>query len=267
MLLPRRIPQSARRFNREWHAPFGNELVRRVVRYRRDPLWWFPRLVGPFGFQPNNDTRVIEYPWAFHAVDLRPGLQVVDVGGSLGGFQFALARAGCTVTNVDPGENATGIGWPVDRRSIAHLNRAFKTDVHLEPCTLQEADLPSAAIDVVYSISTIEHIPAEELPGVAAEVQRILKPGGHAVLTIDLFLDLAPFTSRHENKWGTNADVRQLIEDSGLDMIEGDPAQLAGFDTFNPDEVLSNLADYYVGHKYPTCVQAVVLRKAGSLRS
>ena len=71
-------------------------------------------LRGPFTIQDNNTTRRAEYPWAYFATPLEPGLQVLELGGSLAGFQFVLDRAGCRVTNVDPGNESHGRGWPVD---------------------------------------------------------------------------------------------------------------------------------------------------------
>ena len=75
--------------------------------------WRVPWMVGPFAFQDNNTSREFEYPWAFHSVSIHRGIRVVDVGGSLAGFQFVLARTGADVLNIDPGEHSSGLGWPV----------------------------------------------------------------------------------------------------------------------------------------------------------
>jgi SAM-dependent methyltransferase len=228
--------------------------------FRRKLTWRFPRLVGPFGFQPNNTTRRFEYPWAWQVRPVQATETVVEIGGGLGGLQFVLSRAGASVINVDPGEAAEGRGWPVTPEAIAHLNRAFRTSVRLIPTTLQAASLPDESVDAIYSISTIEHIPKSEMPSMCAEIFRILKPGGRIVLTIDLFLDVEPFGSRPENQFGTNIDVWNLIAMTGFDIEVGDPASICGSPEFEPARILDRLPDLTLGG-YPALVQAVVLRK------
>src|SRR5438046_146307 len=101
MLAPQRIPSSFETWNRRWGAPRGLERGRWPILRRREVQWRAPRLVGPFGFQLNNDTRRFEYPWAFHSVPVEPGMRCLEVGGSLSGFQFVLAWSGAEVVNVD----------------------------------------------------------------------------------------------------------------------------------------------------------------------
>jgi SAM-dependent methyltransferase len=188
-------------------------------------------------------------------------MTAVEIGGGLAGFQFVLARTGLHVINVDPGKEAAGIGWRCDHASMDRLNRAFRTRVVLENSTLEEAALATASTDVVFSISAIEHIPERGLPSLMAEVARILKPGGSVVLTIDLFLDLAPFSDRVENEWGWNIDLRALVESSGLALTFGDESELNGYPSFDSRGVLAKLADLYYGGEYPACAQLLVLGK------
>lgn len=259
MIGRRQIPVAHQAWNRRWGAPYGT-VWRHVLRRPRLRAL-APRLVGPFGFQPDNAiTRSFEYPWAFHAVPVRPGLRALEIGGSLAGLQFALAKSGVSVVNVDPGEKAV-MGWPVNQDSIGRLNRAFGTDVELRNAFLEEAGLPAASFDLVYSISTIEHIPPDALPSLMAEVNRLLVPGGHFVLTVDLFLDLAPFSYETENIAGRNIDVKWLVDASGLELVQGDPAELYGYPEFDPKQVLGRLFSYQYGIFYPAVAQALVLRK------
>lgn len=259
MIGRRELPEHFQRWNRRWGAPYGKR-ARHVLR-RQGLRSRLPRAVGPFGFQPDNSiTRRFEYPWAFHAARLRPGMTAVEIGGSLAGLQFVLAREGMKVVNVDPGERAA-VGWPVTQASINRLNRAFGTDVELRSCFLEEAGLESASVDLVYSISTIEHIPVELLPSLLGEVRRILAPGGRCVLTVDLFLDLEPFSHRTRNITGANVDVRWLVEQSGLRLEQGDRAELYGFPEFDPKRIMGNLFSYQYGTYYPSLAQALVLVK------
>ena len=216
MLAPGEIPKEYREWNRRFGAPFGFRRQRLPIPRYRSLSQRFPRIEGPFGIQPNNTTRAYEYPWAWNAARVTSGTTAVDLGGSLAGFQFALSRSGVRVINVDPGERATGLGWNVDHRSIARLNRAFRTSVELVNTTLDEAALPDCSIDTVYSISTIEHIPMTELPALMREIERILRPGGSCVLSVDLFLNLKPFSDRESNEFGVNVPPRLLVDASGL---------------------------------------------------
>jgi SAM-dependent methyltransferase len=260
----RELPPDFIAWNRQWGAPYGNWIARHFLIGERERWRWrLPRLAGTFAFMVGCPTRAFEYPWAFHAAPLRRGLVAADLGGSLAGFQFVLARHGLEVHNVDPGEAATGLGWPVTAAKIDALNRAFGTDVTLHPCRLEEAGLRDESVDLVYAISVIEHIPPEEIGGLMREIRRILRPGGAAVLTVDLFFDLAPFTDRRRNQWGTNIDMRELVEASGLALAAGDRRELLGFDDFDPERVLREKQDFLLNHNV-VCSQGVVLAKRGA---
>ena len=259
MIGRRAMPAHFVEWNRRWGAPYGKR-PRHLLRGQA-ARFQVPKVVGPFGFQPDNSiTRRFEYPWAYHAVPLAPGMRAVEIGGSLAGLQFVLSKEGIRMINVDPGERAAR-GWPVNQESIGRLNRAFDTDVELRNCYIEEAALDGASVDLVYSISTIEHIPLDLLPSILAEVNRILVPGGRFVLTVDLFLDLEPFSYQTENITGRNVDVRWLVETSGLELEQGDRSELFGYPEFDPKQVMGNLFSYEYGHYYPSLAQALVLVK------
>lgn len=218
-------------------------------------------LAGPFAFQANSQTRVHEYPWAFHALALEPGMRVLEIGGSNSGFQFVLDRVGCEVVNVDPGEQARGRGWPVTPAFLTVLNRRFGTRVELRNCFLDQTDLPDASFDRVVSISTIEHVPEPDIKNILTHAGRLLRPGGLLVLTVDLFLDIAPFADATQNEWGTNISMKWLIEESKLTPIAFEPRELCGYPEFDPAQVLAHRHDYLIGRSYPVMIQSVVLRK------
>jgi hypothetical protein len=80
-------------------------------------------------------------------------------------------------------------------------------------------------------------------------------------MTIDLFLDLAPFTDATRNKFGTNVSVEWLVRQSGLDLVQGEPRELYGFPGFDPGRIMAQKDTYYVGRGWPTMIQALVLAK------
>jgi SAM-dependent methyltransferase len=163
---------------------------------------------------------------------------------------------------VDPGMEAHGRGWPVDAAVIDGVNRAFGTRVRLHRGFLSDATIADGSCDVVYAISVIEHIPPDEIPGTVREAYRILRPGGHLVLTVDLFLNLRPFCSRTSNEFGTNVSVRELAESADFQLVLGDRRELFGYPEFDPDRVLSILDELLLG-AYPALAQCLVLRRPG----
>lgn len=261
MLAPHQLPEEFAAWNLRYGAPSGYDRPRRALfrRFYSAEAWL--RLRGPFAIQPgNNSTRRFEYPWTFHAADLSRPRTIVELGGSLAGPQFVLGRLGHRVINVDPGLEAAGLGWPVDQASISRLNRWFGTDVRLINTTLDRAGLADGSVDVMFSISVLEHLTPEELTAVMRHAGRCLRPGGRFIITLDLFLNLAPFTSRTKNEYGMNQDVRRMAAESGLTLVHGKPAELHGYAEFDPQAILSRLECYLIG-SYPVLTQCIVLEK------
>ena len=237
----------------------GRQAVRkRLRRFGRSRLRL--QLAGPYAWQSNNTTRAFEYPWAHEQIQrLGRDLVIADVGASLAGLQFTLAKEGHEVHAVDPGLNASGLGWEVDPTFHQLLAETYHAPVQLHPTTFQQADFAESSLDVVLSVSTIEHFGPDDLQSFAESVRRALKPGGHVVLTIDLFLDLIPFTDRAENRWGTNMSVAALIEALDATIVVGDPTVLYGFPDFDARRIQADLSEYMIG-AYPTLTQCVVAR-------
>ena len=176
---------------------------------------------GLFSLQPNNSTRQFEYPWAFYVAPFSRDLHVLEIGGGMSGLQFALAQAGAVLSNVDPFRDY-GHG-PYDAEpSLVHgkLNRYFRRNVTRYPCTLAEAKLASASFDRISCISTIEHLEWQELCRTVKAAFSLLREGGLFVSTIDLCLNLVSFTRRERNEFGVNVPVRELIAETGADLLK-----------------------------------------------
>jgi len=255
MIAPRQLPPAFHAWNRHWHAPFGRR--NRWSRFLGD------RYRGPFAFQANNGTRVYEYPWAYSAIQaLGQGPKtIVELGGSLAGLQWVLARDGHRVINVDPGLEARGVGWDVNADRHRSLSRTFGAPVELLPATLAAAGLADGVADILLAISTIEHFAPADLAEFAAHAARIIKPDGVVILTIDLFLDLAPFSSVERHQYGTNVDICRLLTDAKLELVQGNPKELRGYPEFTPEHVLAGLAGYLVGQPYPALAQCLIARR------
>ena len=263
MLVPSILPEKFLAWNKAQGAPFGYSR-RRFDLFRpfcSDEA--FQRLRGPFGIQVNNTTRTYEYPWAYYAGELATKKRIVEIGGSLSGFQFVLSREGHEVVNVDPGLDAAGIGWPCDDRIIRKLNSWFSSTVTLKNTTISNANLPDNYYDLFFSISVVEHLPRADIREVMEHAYRCLKTGGRFIITLDLFLNLEPFSKRTSNEWGTNQDVRWMVDISRMKLINGERSQLFEFPEFNSEAILANLEKYFIG-SYPTLSQCIVLEKPAS---
>jgi hypothetical protein len=258
MIAPRTLPDAYVEWNKRHHAPSGRPGRRYAYRLGRNRLSAI--YIGPYGWQLNSSTRTFEYPWVYEQISSigRP-LAIADVGASHAGMQFTLAAAGHGVHAVDPGLNAHGTGWSLDPAFHALLQRTYRAPVELHPCGLEDAAIGDGSLDILLSISAIEHFSDEDLDAFITAGRSLLRRDGQVVLTIDLFLDLAPFTSRKRNPLGTNVDVRAIVDGLGADLLTGEPSELLGYPEFDADRIQSNLSQYFVGSgMYPTLVQCLV---------
>lgn len=260
MLARAELPSAFAEWNAKWHAPSGSQT--RLTRLLGDTDAGV-RVRGPFAWQPNNSTRRFEYPWVYHQVRARGrGLRVAEIGGGLSGLQFVLAAEGDHVANVDPGLKARGKGWALSADTHKWLSRVFRAPVELLEGTIDTVSIPERSLDVLLSISALEHFAPADLAAFAARAGRLLKSTGVAILTIDLFLDLIPFSRKPANEFGVNVDVRQLLLDAGLTLVDGNPRELYGFPEFDPQYVLEHLPTYLLGSGYPALAQCIVAAPA-----
>jgi SAM-dependent methyltransferase len=179
----------------------------------------------------------------------------------MSGFQFVLSRLGCRVVNVDPGQKELRQAWEYGKEDFAGLNKRFGTNVEMRPTTIDKAGLEDNSFDCVYSISVLEHLSSSAVSTIMTYVWRCLKPGGRFILTVDLFINLLPFTRRIHNEYGSNVDIRWLLDQAPFALQQGSTKELYGFDDFSAQTILSNLETYLVADDYPALTQCIVLRK------
>lgn len=111
---------------------------------------------------------------------------------------------------------------------------------------------------MIYSVSTIEHIPPDVLEDTLVAARRLLAPGGRIVLTVDLFLDLMPYTARESNNWGTNVSAKWIADILQMELAIGDPSELPGYQEFSTEKVLEHLADCAINFNFPQLAQLMV---------
>lgn len=134
----------------------------------------------------HNWSRIWEYPYVYHHLqEIRKGspgdvrLQVADIGSGVTFFPLLVARSGCSVTCIDID--------PVVARDIPRAAELLGVEgISVRTTDGNSLPMADAAVDVVYCISVLEHIPHPQTT--VKEIARILKPGGWFILTIDLDL-------------------------------------------------------------------------------
>ncbi len=83
------------------------------------------------------------------------------------------------------------------------------------------------------------------------------------VLTVDLFLDVAPFTDELTNRWGSNVSIAWLQKILGdAELVAGIPDELYGFEQFSTRGVLARLDEFAMSSEYPQLAQLVAFRIA-----
>lgn len=261
MFAPKHLPAEFKRWNELWGAPMGHPNSDRILQLDRLHALDRFRLAGPFAYQQNNSTRWFEYPWVWSQIDHTRSSTVADVGAGLTGMQFVLSREGHVVYSVDPGHASESYQWGSMRVELNQLNSAFHASVRPLGVPLEEAEFARDSLDYVLCLSTIEHLTEGAAVRLLQAAALVLRPGGRLICTVDLFLNLEPWTSRTSNRWGGNLDIARLIAaEPRLTLVVGDRSQLLGFDEFDKQLVLERLADYLVGD-YPCLAQCFVLEK------
>ena len=244
MLLRNKPDELYQKWNSKWGAPFGKEyspkptifstlsLIRCINKQNLVvKLQLFANLFGMVAFERNNSNRVFEYPWAFFATSLDSAMNVLEIGGGFSGLQFVLAKHVSEVTNIDPMIN--GHTRLRNQTLFNKLNSAFQTNVKLLQPKIQKVELKSNYFDRVFCISVLEHLNDQDRSAIMKYTHQMLRPGGFFILSIDLFLDLVPFSNKRKNQYGTNASVYELFKQQNFRLASGKPAELYGFPNFN----------------------------------
>lgn len=132
-------------------------------------------------------SRYIEYPLALSLAGDMHGKRILDIGsGRRARFPLYL------LSNLSAGHVfATDINDYGDSHArLAERVRPASSEVRFssEPQDATELSYDDSQFDVVFALSTVEHIPGEGDSIATAEIGRVLRPGGVAVISV-------PFTS------------------------------------------------------------------------
>lgn len=152
---------------------------------RKDEYWAalddkhvFQRL-GGFTLKALDGLKHIQDAWTLRRLKGLRGSKVLEIGGG--------------ASRVLPALHDSNERWNLDEFAGAGNGPTEAPEmpsIRLVKSSMGDftKDLPDAYFDVAFSISVIEHVPAQALDGFWRDHARVLKPGGLAVHTIDLYL-------------------------------------------------------------------------------
>lgn len=132
--------------------------------------------------------RIIEYPWATRALDLRRGDLVLDIGSGTSSYPHMLAKEGVDIVVLEL--DADRVRWQLAKRRAT----AQPGDGRFFPLVASATAMPirSESVTRIAAVSSLEHIPDDEAVG--RELGRVLAQNGIAALTL-------PFTSTERTQF------------------------------------------------------------------
>jgi len=129
-----------------------------------------------------------DYPWLLQARSWRPGERILDVGAAYSDLpQHMHDACGCETWVADDfGTQSNDPYWLRNRSPQEHI--AAHPNIHYVLERLGDpahSSLPAGTFDVVYSISTLEHVPTAIIQDIWRHMDLLLKPGGEMLHAVD----------------------------------------------------------------------------------
>lgn len=164
-------------------------------------------------YTPNTLRYRLEWPRLEEAFRRIEAVETLFDGGA-GSGEFALCA-------LKAGFCRKVIALEYDRENFERLkgNLGRRREATLIHGSLLEVPLPDESAEVVMSTQVLEHIEAHERA--AAELVRVLKPGGHAIITVPHPPEPFPNTG-HVREGYTEGDLRALFEPLGMTLLHTD---------------------------------------------
>ncbi len=197
--------------------------LRTAVQIVPEPSLLFEAVVSSrakLGFFPDHLPRCIEYPWISSNLPQRPALRILDAGAGVSVLPFMLAERGHDVTTIDSHSliriletKATWNEWGyLDYGLIDPRIRSFNV-----PYQDTEDNL---ALDVVVSVSVIEHVPNSVRKAWIRKAYRQLVSGGALLLTVDTVPFSRQLWNFSEGKQVEDPGVHGTVDDLARDLSE-----------------------------------------------
>jgi 2-polyprenyl-3-methyl-5-hydroxy-6-metoxy-1,4-benzoquinol methylase len=131
-----------------------------------------------------------DYPWLVTSYDWKKGIKVLDIGAAYSPLPIYLQNTyGCEVWAVDDFGITVGDDfWTRNRSPLEYINEHPEIKYVLERLgDPGKSSLPEGYFDVIYSTSTLEHVPSTHMLAVWSHMDKLLKPGGEMLHAVDLW--------------------------------------------------------------------------------
>ena len=164
----------------------------------------FPWSEGMLNVPAFYAARMWEFPFAILAAELERGMKVADIGCGMTAFTIYLKeQAGCDVSGIDPDVFEAGMNnFGVSREFLQRTGlKVLQGDFNSIP-------LETESQDRVFSLSVMEHVAEDVRRRGIQEIARILKPGGRAIITVDMSM------------WFALNRPLDLVWDSGMMLLD-----------------------------------------------
>ena len=147
-------------------------------------------------------------PWLISSHPWAQGERILDVGAAYSIIPMYIQKTyGCEVWVADDfGLKSEESFWTRDRSPLEHVASHPEVKFVLERLGIPDSTLPERHFDVIYSLSALEHVPAEATSSVWSHMDKLLKPGGELIHAIDV-----PFPS--------NYGLKGFLKASGFEFL------------------------------------------------
>jgi ubiquinone/menaquinone biosynthesis C-methylase UbiE len=152
------------------------------------------------------------------------------------------------------GKNRRVTALEVDQ--LAHEKNMQITDLPNVTFALsgaQQIPLPDDSVDVVFMFKSLHHVPMALMQAAMHEIQRVLKPGGHAYISEPIFAGdfnevLRLFHDEQKVREAAFATVKKAVEEDMFELVEqkffNSPMRFADFAEFESNTIKATHSEH-----------------------